>query len=85
MVEELTKAIKEHAVYDDSEDYDFVDSVIYDSQLLDSLELIVREFAKTGHCREYFMTVVTKIADDEKLFRKRSIKNLFEELDKLDK
>jgi hypothetical protein len=80
---ETEDAIKRDAVYDDDKDYDFVDSVIYDSKLLDTLELVVREFAKTGYCREYFMTVVTKIADDEKLFRKRSIENIFKELDKL--
>ena len=80
---ETEDAIKRDAVYDDDKDYDFIDSVIYDSKLLDTLELVVREFAKTGYSREYFMTVVTKIADDEKLFRKRSIENIFKELDKL--
>ena len=83
MVETITNAIKEHAVYDDDKDYDFYDSIIYESQLLNSLELIVREFAKTGYVRSYFMERVKSIADDEKLFRKCSIEEMFKELDKL--
>ena len=85
MVETITNAIKENAVYDDDKDYDFYDSIIYESQLLNSLELIVREFAKTGYVRSYFMERVKSIADDEKLFKKRGLKQLMTELDKLDK
>ena len=81
-VEVVQQGIADNSVYRDK-DYDFINSVIYDGELLEVLELIVREFAKTEHCREYFMTLVKSVADDEKLFKKRSIKNLFEEIDKL--
>ena len=83
IVEIVQQGIVDNSVYRTDEDYDFLDSVVYDGDLLDVLELIVREFAKTGYCREYFMDRVKSIADDEKLFKKRSIENLFKDLDNI--
>ena len=67
---EFSTLLNQYAVHDADEDYDFLNSVVYEGELLDVLQIVVSEFAKTGYSEGYFLDRVKELSSKEKLFNR---------------
>jgi hypothetical protein len=68
--DEFSTLLNQYSVHDADEDYDFLNSVVYEGELLDVLQIVVSEFAKTGYSEGYFLDRVKELSSKEKLFNR---------------